>query len=109
LSAWGFPGGKVDAGESLVEACAREVKEETGLDVTHANFVLERSDGEYNVSLFELFVKGKPTPMEEGIDVQWVFPSVLVHNSPFSEYNRVAFAALGIHWSDPLEGLFGPL
>jgi 8-oxo-dGTP diphosphatase len=31
---WHAPGGKLEAGESLVEGVCREVKEETGLDVT---------------------------------------------------------------------------
>ncbi len=30
---WSVPGGKLEAGESLIECCRREVKEETGLAV----------------------------------------------------------------------------
>lgn len=32
-TSFGLPGGKVDSGETLLEAAIREVKEETGLDV----------------------------------------------------------------------------
>ncbi|RRG18891.1 NUDIX domain-containing protein [Weissella viridescens] len=33
FDAWGLPGGALELGESQVEACQREFKEETGLDV----------------------------------------------------------------------------
>jgi len=33
LGLWTIPGGRVEFGESLVDACRREVKEETGVDV----------------------------------------------------------------------------
>ena len=41
---WSIPGGKLEAGESLAEACQREIKEETGLntDVKHIVAVVER-------------------------------------------------------------------
>ena len=36
---WWFPGGRIRKGESLEEALCREVKEETGLDVTACKLV----------------------------------------------------------------------
>ncbi len=37
---WGIPGGKIKWGEPSVDALRREIKEETGLDVTDVEFVL---------------------------------------------------------------------
>lgn len=34
---WGLPGGKIDLGEKAIEAIAREINEETGLDITQAD------------------------------------------------------------------------
>jgi mutator protein MutT len=36
---WSIPGGKLEAGESLAEACQREVLEETGLEVQISSLV----------------------------------------------------------------------
>jgi 8-oxo-dGTP diphosphatase len=36
---WSIPGGKLEPGESLAEACQREIKEETGLEIKVKNIV----------------------------------------------------------------------
>ena len=36
---WGLPGGRIDPGESVLEACTREVQEETGLNVEYDRLI----------------------------------------------------------------------
>lgn len=41
---WGFPGGRIEAGESIAQAAIREVKEETGLNVEITRLIGVYSD-----------------------------------------------------------------
>lgn len=79
---WDLPGGKVDKGESLQEAIVREVKEETGLDVTVSKYAgvyegaLSTRDRRYIIHTFELILLPQKKTVAlsfEHEDFLWVF------------------------------------
>lgn len=80
---WSVPGGMLDLGESLHDAAAREVKEETGLDVEVGPLVdiVERvildDDGrvQYHFIIVDFVAKwlsGEPVAASDALDVRWV-------------------------------------
>ena len=88
---WSVPGGKVEAGETLVEAVVREVVEETGLrvvvddeawvvDIPHGDIVFEVHDFLAHVdggsaSAVEGSVTGVPVAGSDAADVGWFTPA----------------------------------
>jgi A/G-specific adenine glycosylase len=73
---WEFPGGKAEEGESMDEACARELREEVGIEVeVEAPFyTLSHAYSHFKITLYAFrcrLISGAPTA-EEGQPIKWV-------------------------------------
>ncbi len=96
LKDFGFPGGKLDEGETLLEAIKRETLEETGLEITDLQKIYEGYDEhDYLVTCYSAKWMGKIKTTEVGL-VQWVNKEVLIteSSSSFSKYNFKIFSEL---------------
>ncbi len=73
---WSLPGGNIEYGETFEEAGAREVKEETGLDVSDLEvFCVQIDKNEYahyiSVGMLARNCIGVPRVMEPDVIVEW--------------------------------------
>ncbi|MCI0654735.1 MAG: NUDIX hydrolase [Methylococcaceae bacterium] len=77
---WSIPGGKQEAGETLVNACCREVFEETGLAITLGPIVavVERRQGCFHYVIIDFLANINPggplipRPAGDVSDARWV-------------------------------------
>jgi ADP-ribose pyrophosphatase YjhB (NUDIX family) len=89
---WGLPGGYVEPGESVVQATAREVREETGVEVEPGRLVGVYSDPVVQVIAYpdgrrvqavnlcfeaRPLASGEPTTPEETLATGWFAPDAL--------------------------------
>ncbi|MDZ4194611.1 MAG: NUDIX domain-containing protein [Pseudomonas sp.] len=73
-SKWNLPGGRVEQGESPIQAALREMKEETGLAVEQLRYVSQYQENRVVHFLFEARLKTsqKPRPHNEIEDCRWI-------------------------------------
>jgi ADP-ribose pyrophosphatase YjhB (NUDIX family) len=77
---WSLPGGRIEPGETSAEAAAREVREETGLEVEIGPVVITAViwDSGYRVQDFAArVVGGELRAGDDAVDVRWVDESDL--------------------------------
>jgi 8-oxo-dGTP pyrophosphatase MutT (NUDIX family) len=94
-SKYGLPGGKVESGETLLQALSREVLEETGLRVEEPVPVFAavcRGQVDYLSITYKATVHGY-VHTDEPVQVAWVSRQTLLEG-PFGVYHRAMFARL---------------
>ncbi len=80
LGQWSIPGGCLEPGESLVDACRREIREETGMDVKVKNIVavVERRFENFHFIIIDFFAELEPESASQLVaqsdvsDAKWV-------------------------------------
>lgn len=87
---WAIPGGRVNLGETLVQAAEREIREETGILIragrpVYTFDVVCRDDNDhvqYHYVIVDLegkYIGGEPCPGDDALDARWVSAQELRH------------------------------
>jgi len=76
---WAFPGGKVEVGQTLEQACKDELKQETNLEIFDLKFFCYSEDlpshedkNHWIVFYFDAGYKGRLRINEESFDLKWI-------------------------------------
>lgn len=75
---WEFPGGKVEVGKSLEDACVREIKEELRLDIQVDNFLCDIIDDSFqpavHVYAYEAHIMQGTISLSAHTEYKWIHP-----------------------------------
>jgi 8-oxo-dGTP diphosphatase len=86
-----LPGGKVELGESLIEAGIREIKEETGIDIFSLQFLYESYDEDCQVITFYTNNFEGSIYTKENHIVKWLPLYDLTKSKKWPEYNSKVY------------------
>lgn len=102
---WTFPGGRLDAGETIEQCAVREVQEELGITIRNPRHALTQSlgrDGTYRLAVFVTTdFSGTIRPSDEIGDHKWAGPGMLPAlrtTSRLDDVIRECFKVLGQSW-----------
>ena len=96
---WEFPGGKIEAGETVVDCIVREIREELAIDITVGEHLMSI---EHTYPTFQMtlivhhcqYIGGIPQPIASD-EIRWVNISNLV-NYQFPAANMAIINAIGL-------------
>jgi mutator protein MutT len=111
---WSIPGGKLEAGESMVEACKREIKEETGLDteVKQIVAIVERRIENFHYVIIDFLAQlqdqksSEPVAQSDVSEAKWVDMEAIAGYPLVGGLAEIIVRSNRLHRSEIVAGLY---